>query len=184
MILVVILAVWLAAILIRLRASQRGLVKIHWSVNLQLTARILLFLFYSLTSVTLHCWSLRGYDGVKTSSTLVFASTGLVAFTLFLIQADILAALGHYLGFSKRRDKLGDATQLEITSTDHNRRSSLNTLQTFFPQSPPPIHLHDKKYSLLDGESAANGLQVEHSHTHSQSTTYPSYTSTPDSCIK
>ncbi|TIB62783.1 hypothetical protein E3P77_03749 [Wallemia ichthyophaga] len=184
MIMVMILAFWLAGILIRLRASQRGLVKVHWSVNLQLTARILLFLFYSLTSITLHCWSLRGYDGVKTSSTLVFASTGLIAFTLFLIQADILAALSHYLGLNKSRDKPGDSDQLEFTHMDRSRRTSLNTLNTFFPhpQTPPPTHVNEKKYSLLDSESA-NGLYgvQHHSHGPNALTTQPSHTSTPKS---
>ncbi|TIA87641.1 hypothetical protein E3P99_03043 [Wallemia hederae] len=168
---VVTLAIWLAIILIRLRASQRGLVQIHWTVNLQLTARILLFLFYSLTSITLHVWGLYGTDGVNTSSTLVFASTGLVAFTLFLIQADILAALSHYFGFT-RRDKLGETTNVEFSSTNNSRRASLNTLNTFFPQSPPPVHKHDKKYSLLDSESVAGAHALAHTaHTPSHTPT-------------
>ena len=51
---VVVMAVWLVSILSRVRATQRGLLKTNWAVNLQLVARLLLFFFYAFTSIALH----------------------------------------------------------------------------------------------------------------------------------
>lgn len=54
MVTVVIVAIWLIYLLYKIRTAQRGLLKTSWPVNIQLTARILLFLFYAFASITLH----------------------------------------------------------------------------------------------------------------------------------
>lgn len=166
MVFVVILAFWLTGLLVRLRATQRGLVRVKWSVNLQLTARILLFFFYSCTSVTLHVWNLYRFPGYRVSPTLVFASTGLVAFMLFLIQADILAALGHYMGF-ERKKKL----PIQNSSDKDQRCSGIEgpdyqmSLDAIFPQLPSPVR-KDQHQDYAELESLENIYAQSLNHTH------------------
>lgn len=88
---------------------------------------------------------------------MVFASTGLVAFTLFLIQADILAALAHYIGLENNK-------KLPIqTSIDKPQRSSAIqrsdyqvSLDPIFPQLPSPTHRKDHNQDYAELESLEN----------------------------
>ena len=94
-------------------------------------------MYYSVTSVVILIQSIFNFQGFESGSTLTFAATGFVAFVIFLIQADVLAAFAILFGLKKP----SPTSQLTSTATgiqndengSNNRRNRRLSLTVFMP---------------------------------------------------
>ncbi|TIA90712.1 hypothetical protein E3P81_03597 [Wallemia ichthyophaga] len=156
MVLVLVVAVWLTFLLCRMRAAQRGLLQTSWTVNIQLAARLLLFLFYSFISIALHIKTLAPGTHNEARNEELFGSIGIIAFALFFIQADILEALG--MGVRLRRSSLPHISQIKTEELS----------QLHLPRKPEMCAKgsSDKDYSLIESQSYSQSHSQSQSQSH------------------
>lgn len=159
MFILMIVAFWTAIIFIRLRVSQIGLVKVRKTIDIQLSSRIILFLYYSITSLVVLLQATIEFQGFKTGPTLTFAATGLVAFVIFLIQADVLKALAIYFNLSDS----------PTPTNSHSQSRSTNTTDALIPRRklslsvflPPKARVRDSNINNTVSQSTSKSASTQ-----------------------
>lgn len=163
-----IMALWTSVLLIRLRLSQFGLLKFRLSVDIQLISRILLFLYYSITSVVVLLKATIEFQGFKNGPTLTFAATGLVACITFLIQGDVLRVFKGCLSMTQSQPSHS------YTHTTHHTPSS----DPLIPPTQSQSSQRHRKLSLSVFLPPKARLKSDDKHTnHSESFTNSNSTS-------
>ncbi|EIM19938.1 hypothetical protein WALSEDRAFT_61266 [Wallemia mellicola CBS 633.66] len=139
MILLLITVICVGYLLLKLRLSQRNLVKVSWFVHLQLASRVLFFSYYSITVIIVLSLTVN-FNDFEPAKQIVFATSGLAAAIVFLVENENINLMFKILRTIKRRccdedDTTCDSSQTQKMAPDI--RLEEYNLSDSSPSSPP-----------------------------------------------